>query len=116
NKNDANNNFDPGLASMVYKITPSMVLNFGDSWGIVASATGFYDAAIMDPGSLPSDLSPGVHSGGALVPQVPPVPVPGPGGTYNRYATYSDYANNGTGDRFSDAAKSEVGRRFRLLD
>lgn len=106
NKNDANNNFDPGLASMVYKITPSMVLNFGDSWGIVASATGFYDSVIMDGG----------HDGGVLNAQVPPVPVPGPGGTYNRYATYSDYANNGTGDRFSDAAKSEVGRRFRLLD
>ena len=106
NKNDANNNFDPGLASMVYKITPSLVLNFGDSWGIVASATGFYDSVIMGGG----------HDGGELIPQVPPVPVPGPGGTYNRYATYSDYANNGTGDRFGDAAKSEVGRRFRMLD
>lgn len=106
NKNDANNNFDPGLASMVYKVTPQMVLNFGDNWGAVASATAFYDAVIMGGG----------HDGGDLITQIPPVPVPGPGGIYNRYATYSDYANNGTGDSFTDAAKSEVGRRFRVLD
>lgn len=104
NKNDANNNFDPGLASMVYKVTPQMVLNFGDSWGAVASATAFYDAVIMGGG----------HDGGDLTTLAPPLSHPlNPLG---RYALYSDYANNGTGDRFTDAAKSEVGRRFRVLD
>src|SRR5690554_1704547 len=85
NKNDANNNFDPGLASMVYKMSPTLLMNFGNSWGVNVSATFFYDSVIMGGG----------HDGGALDALGAPVPVPGPGGIYNRYATYSDYANNG---------------------
>jgi len=107
NKNDANNNFDTGLASMVYKISPTLVMEFEGGWGLNVSGTAFYDSVIMGGG----------HDGGDLLSISPAfVPVPGPGGNYNRYATYSDYANNGTGDRFSDAAKDQAGRRARLLD
>ena len=100
NKNDANNNFDTGLASMVYKISPTLLMEFEGGWGFNVSGTAFYDAVIMGGG----------HDGGDLVPGF---------GTFNginRYATYSDFANNGTGDAFSDAAKDDAGRRARLLD
>jgi hypothetical protein len=111
NKNDANNNFDTGLASMVYKITPSMVMEFGDSFGVVASATAFYDAVIMGGGHDGGELLFGSSCPGGGSPFSPC-----PDGGINRYASYSDYANNGTGDRFTDEARSEVGRRFRMLD
>jgi hypothetical protein len=106
NKNDANNNFDTGLASMVYKVTPSLVVDFGGSFGLVASATAFYDSVIMGGG----------HDGGELLFNGCDPFSPCPVGGINRYASYSDYANNGTGDRFTDEARSEVGRRFRMLD
>lgn len=107
NKNDANNNFDTGLASMVYKISPTLVMQFEGGWGLNLSGTAFYDAVIMGGG----------HDGGDLNSISPGfVPVPSPVGNINRYATYSDYANNGAGDRFSDAAKDDAGRRARLLD
>lgn len=102
-KNDANNNFDTGLASMVYKISPTLVMEFQNGWGINVSGTAFYDAVIMGGGHDGGDLN-------SISPAFVNV------GGINRYATYSDYANNGTGDRFSDAAKDQAGRRARLLD
>ncbi|MCC1497177.1 DUF1302 domain-containing protein [Alcanivorax sp. 1008] len=103
NKNDANNNFDTGLASMVYKISPTLVMQFEGGWGINVSGTAFYDSVIMGGGHDGGDLN-------SIAPGFVTV------GGINRYATYSDYANNGTGDRFSDDARDEAGSRARLLD
>ena len=102
NKNDANNNYDTGLASLVGKATTELALDFGSSYGVFMRGTTFYDHVIMDEG----------HDGGALVSSAP---YPSVGGS-NRYALYSDYANNGTGDRFSRAARRNVGQRSRMLD
>jgi hypothetical protein len=112
NKNDANNNFDTGLASMVYKISPTLVMEFQGGWGLNVSGTAFYDAVIMGGGHDGGDLlfGNGVCPGGGNAGS------PCPDGGINRYASYSDYANNGTGDRFSDATKDQAGRRARLLD
>lgn len=101
NKNDAENNFDTGIASVVYKITPELALDFGGNWGIFARATSYYDSVIMDGG----------HDGGAL-----DVSAPFVSNDVNRYATYSDFANNGTGDRFTSDTKRYAGQRTRLLD
>lgn len=103
NKNDANNNFDTGLASMVYKISPTLVMQFEGGWGINVSGTAFYDSVIMGGGHDGGDLN-------SISPGFVPV------GGINRYATYSDYANNGIGDRFSDDAEEKAGSRARLLD
>lgn len=100
NKNDANNNFDTGLASLVGKITPELSLSYRD-YGIFVRATSFYDAIIMDRG----------HDGGTLIASAP-FEVNG----INRYAIQSDYANNGAGSRFTREARSDAGRRTRLLD
>ncbi|MCK0536532.1 DUF1302 domain-containing protein [Alcanivorax quisquiliarum] len=102
NKNDANNNYDTGLASLVGKATSELALDFGNNYGLFARGTTFYDHVIMDGG----------HDGGALIPGGP---VPGFGGS-NRYALYSDYANNGAGDRFTRAARRNLGQRSRMLD
>jgi hypothetical protein len=102
NKNDGNNNFDTGLASMVYKVTPELLVNFGHNWGFLGRATAFYDSVIMGGG----------HDGGLLDPD----PTASLGQGLQRWALYSDYANNGTGDRFSGSAKSQAGSRVRLLD
>src|SRR5690606_5021676 len=102
NKNDANNNYDTGLASLVGKATTELALDFGSSYGVFMRGTTFYDHVIMDEG----------HDGGALVSSAP---YPSVGGS-NRYALYSDYANNGTGDRFSRAARRNAGQRSRMLD
>ena len=102
NKNDAENNFDVGLASMVYKITPEMELNFGGNWGAFFRATAFYDSVIMGGG----------HDGGLLDPLL----IPDGSSGFNRYATYSDHANNGLGDKFTEAAKDNAGARARMLD
>ena len=101
NKNDGNANFDTGLASLVGRITSELSLGFGNSYGVQISGTSFYDSVIMD----------GSHDGGLLVPGAPPAP-----GSLGRYATYSDYANNGTGDRFTRAARDYAGQRTYLLD
>ena len=87
NKNDANNNFDTGLASLVYKITPELDLSWQGKYGMFLRGTAFYDQEIMDGG----------HDGGILNPSSPFVP----GNGFTRYATYSDYANNGVGDDFT---------------
>jgi hypothetical protein len=102
NKNDGNNNFDTGISSLVYKITPELALNFNGQWGVFVRGTAFYDEYIMGRG----------HDGGELMPSAP---FPGAGGI-NRYATYSDQANNGLGDGFTEETKDYAGRRFRLLD
>lgn len=101
NKNDANNNYDLGLVSMVYKITPELELSFGGNWGIFVRATSFYDSVIMGGG----------HDGGDLFP-VPPFASNG----INRYATSSDHPNNGSGDDFTEDAERYAGQRTRLLD
>ncbi|MCH8544731.1 MAG: DUF1302 domain-containing protein [Alcanivorax sp.] len=100
NKNDANNNFDTGLASLVGKITPELSLSYRD-YGIFVRGTAFYDVMIMDS----------FHDGGELI-AAAPQPVNG----INRYATASDYANNGAGNRFTSEARSDAGRRARFLD
>lgn len=108
NKNDANNNFDTGLASLVGKITPELDLRFGMDNGIFLRGTAFYDQVIMDRG----------HDGGLLDVDVPVVPqdIIGPGGIYKRYANDSVYANNGVGDKFTSQAERFAGERVRLLD
>lgn len=112
NKNDANNNFDTGLASMVYKISPTLVMEFESGWGLNVSGTAFYDSVIMGGGHDGGDLlfGDGTCPGGGNVAS------PCADNGINRYASYSDFANNGTGDRFSNAAKDQAGRRARLLD
>ncbi|WP_290538092.1 DUF1302 domain-containing protein [Alcanivorax sp.] len=102
NKNDANNNFDTGLASLVYKITPEMELNWQGRYGMFVRATAFHDQQIMG----------GDHDGGALMKSGPFVP----GNGFTRYATYSDYANNGIGDDFNSDAERYAGQRARMLD
>lgn len=113
NKNDANNNFDADgrVDSMVYKITPELLINFGDNWGIFTRATALYDSVIMGE----SILNGGGHQGGALNIGACAGGCATPFGI-NRYAEFSDHANNGTGRGFSDAAKSDAGKRFRMLD
>ena len=108
NKNDANNNFDTGLASLVGKITPELDLRFGMDSGVFLRGTAFYDQVIMDRG----------HDGGLLDVDFPVVPqdILGPGGVYRRYANDSVYANNGVGDRFTKQAERFAGQRVRLLD
>lgn len=102
NKNDANNNFDTGLASLVYKITPEMDLSWQGKYGMFVRGTAFYDQQIMGGG----------HDGGQLDPIFPPDGSTG----INRYASYSDYANNGVGDDFTSDAERYAGQRARLLD
>lgn len=102
NKNDANNNFDTGLASLVYKITPEMELNWQGRYGMFLRATAFHDQQIMGGG----------HDGGDLFKSGPFVP----GNGFTRYATYSDYANNGIGDDFNSDAERYAGQRARMLD
>ncbi|MBA3979407.1 MAG: DUF1302 domain-containing protein [Alcanivorax sp.] len=101
NRNDGNSNFDTGLASAVGRITSELALDFGQNYGVQIAATSFYDTVLMD----------GSHDGGALIPGAPPAP-----GTLGRYAVYSDYANNGTGDRFSRQARNWAGQRTYLLN
>ena len=102
NKNDANNNFDTGLASLVYKITPELDLSWQGRYGMFVRATAFYDQQIMGGG----------HDGGDLFKSGPFVP----GNGFTRYATYSDYANNGIGDDFNRDAERYAGQRARMLD
>ena len=102
NKNDANNNFDTGLASLVYKITPELDLSWQGKYGMFLRGTAFYDQQIMG----------GDHDGGVLNASAPFLP----GNGFTRYATYSDYANNGTGDDFTRDAERYAGERARLLD
>jgi hypothetical protein len=64
--------------------------------------TAFYDEYIMGRG----------HDGGELMPLL----VPDGSSGINRYASYSDHANNGLGDGFTEETKDYAGRRFRLLD
>ena len=101
NKNDANNNYDTGLASLVYKITPELDLSWQGRYGMFLRATAFYDQQIMGGG----------HDGGALVESGPNFP-----SGFTRYATYSDYANNGIGDDFTRDAERYAGQRARMLD
>ena len=101
NKNDANNNFDTGLASLVYKITPELDLSWQGRYGMFLRATAFHDQQIMGGG----------HDGGALVESGLNVQ-----NGFARYATYSDYANNGIGDDFTRDAERYAGQRARMLD
>lgn len=105
NKNDGNNNFDTGISSLVYKITPELALNFNGQWGAFVRATAFYDDYIMGRG----------HDGGELITPDPYAPYTGAGGI-NRYALYSDHANNGIGDSFTEDTEDYAGSRIRLLD
>ncbi|MDF1781102.1 MAG: DUF1302 domain-containing protein [Alcanivoracaceae bacterium] len=112
NKNDAENNFDVGMASLVYKITPELAVNFNGQWGAFVRATAFYDSVIMNDGHDGGQLlfGNGACPGGGN----PSSPCPDFG--INRYASYSDHANNGTGSKFTDAAEDNAGQRIRLLD
>lgn len=102
NKNDANNNFDPGMASMVYKITPEMELNFGENWGMFLRGSYFYDSVIMGGG----------HDGGELIVDS----AAGLPNGFNRWALYGDHPNNGLGDDFTEDAERYAGSRGRMLD
>jgi len=102
NKNDANNNFDTGMSSLVYKITPELKLDIGDNWGLFTRGTVYYDSVIMDTG----------HDGGLLVTD-PNASLPN---GLDRWALYSDHANNGTGERFTEDARRYAGSRARMLD
>ena len=104
NKNDGNNNFDTGLASLVGRITSELALDFGSNYGVFVRGTSFYDAVIMEGG----------HDGG-IIDVGAPGPRPGAAGV-NRYADFSQHPNNGTGDRFSRATKNWAGQRNQLLD
>lgn len=101
NKNDANNNYDTGLASLVYKITPELDLSWQGKYGMFIRGTAWYDQVIMDGG----------HDGGQLIAGASPSPSP-----FLRQAMYSDYASNGTGDDFTEDAERYAGQRARLLD
>ncbi|MBZ2188074.1 DUF1302 domain-containing protein [Alcanivorax sp. JB21] len=104
NKNDGNNNFDTGLASLVGRISSELALDFGSNYGLFVRGTSFYDAVIMEGG----------HDGGIIDVGVPG-PRPGFGGV-NRYADFSQHPNNGMGDRFSRQTKDWAGQRNQLLD
>lgn len=101
NKNDANNNFDPGIASLVTKITPEMQMNWQNKYGLVLGGTYYYDSVLMNGG----------HDGGLLMPSAPSVD-----NGFTRYAEFSDHANNGIGDDFTEDARRYAGSRARLLD
>ncbi|WP_111656409.1 DUF1302 domain-containing protein [Isoalcanivorax indicus] len=101
NKNDGNNNFDTGLASMVGRITSELALDFGSNYGVFVRGTSFYDAVIMEGG----------HDGGIINPAAP-----SPQFGVNRYADFSQHPNNGMGDRFNRATKDWAGQRNQLLD
>jgi hypothetical protein len=102
NKNDANNNFDAGsLASFVTKITPEFSLSWQNKYGLQLSGTYYYDSVIMGGG----------HDGGILNPSAPFV-----SNGFTRYATYSQHANNGIGDDFTEDAQRYAGDRGRILD
>ena len=116
NKNDADNNFDTGLASMVYKITPELELNFGGNWGIFTRATAFYDSVIMGGSNDGGDILFGDGSCGGTIATGGNVSSPCPDNGVNRYASYSDHPNNGARGDFTDAAKDYAGQRIRLLD
>ena len=75
NKNDANNNFDTGLASLVYKITPELDLSWQGRYGMFLRATAFHDQQIMG----------GDHDGGAPMKSGPFVPGTGVLLTYKSF-------------------------------
>ena len=102
NKNDANNNFDTGMASFVTKITPELSLDFGGNWGIFTRGTAFYDSVIMG----------GNHDGGVIVDD-PSASFPN---GFNRWALEGDHPNNGSGDDFTKDAERYAGSRARMLD
>lgn len=101
NKNDANNNFDPGIASLVTKITPEFQMTWQNRYGVELSGTYWYDSVLMNGG----------HDGGTLIPDSSSVDY-----GFTRYAEYSEHANNGTGDDFNRDARRYAGSRGRLLD
>lgn len=102
-KNDANNNFDTGLASLVYKISPELQLTWQNRMGVVVSGTYFYDQRIMD----------GTRDGGYDVNEgCVTNPAVGVDTGYN--CIY--YPDNGDGKRFSKATKRYAGKYGRMLD
>lgn len=106
NKNDGNNNFDTGLASMVGRITSELALDFGTNYGMFVRGTSFYDAVIMEGG----------HDGGMINGPIAFQPGVSPPGGIPRYAASSQHPNNGAGDRFTRATKNWAGQRTELLD
>lgn len=62
NRNDANNNFDRGLASLVAKITPELFLDFGYNYGAKVSATAFHDFYLMNENRDMSTRNPYVNN------------------------------------------------------
>ena len=101
NKNDANNNFDPGLASMVTKVTPELEITWQNTYGLQVSGTQFYDSVVMNGG----------HDGGIMNPAPPSVD-----NGFTRYADYSQYPNNGIGSDFSEDGRRYGGDFGRMLD
>ena len=101
NKNDANNNFDRGLASVVYRVTPTLDIAWQNRVGVYFSGTAFYDSVIMD----------GDHDGGILRPSDPFIPPNG----ITRFATFSQHPNNGLGSKFTPKTRTDAGRRARVL-
>ncbi|MCG8391643.1 MAG: DUF1302 domain-containing protein [Pseudomonadales bacterium] len=106
NKNDANNNYDTGLASLVYKITPELDISWQGKYGMFLRGTAFYDQVIMGGG----------HDGGMLARNGGNLVVSSNGFPSTRFASYSDYANNGLGDDFTRDAERYAGQRARMLD
>lgn len=96
NRNDSDNNFDAGLASLVYKITPELQLSWQNTYGVVVSGTYFYDQQIENG-----------HRSTGYDPTV---------GCSPTGAGCHFYPNNGAGDGFSDATKRYAGHYGRMLD
>lgn len=96
NRNDSDNNFDTGLASLVYKITPELQLSWQNTYGLVVSGTYFYDQQI-EKGHRSAGYDPTLGCS--------------PTGAGCRF-----YPNNGAGDDFSDATKRYAGHYGRMLD
>lgn len=102
-KNDGDNNFDKGLASLVYKVTSSLNLSWNNKYGVVVSGTYFYDQRIMN-GERDGGYNP--NAGCELNPLT---------GTQTGYHC-TQYPDNSSGSAFSDYTERYAGSYGRMLD
>ncbi len=93
-KNDGDNNFDRGLASLVYKITPELNVSWKNKYGVKVSGTYFYDQVIMN-GERDNAYDPCTDKDGQGC---------------------EFYPNNYAGKEFSDTTKNYAGSYGRMLD